>query len=227
MADKDDQGQGGNEGELSPTGATPGKNAAADKLKDDISKAYESIFSRPITPQEFYFLLSRYPFLQICDADYPYIDAGTEAKVVHAQNGWIMHSYGTVIYSGGHELLLQQLVEMKQRQRQQEREDEGGDGGDEGGSGTIVKQYTDVAFEMIELAMLLGWRAAEVITGFYPMQRMAWIAASEHGFSLKGFEPSKEDQVVRNWVMKLRTGTLYPPAKPIVTGTGAPTKRPG
>ena len=61
-------------------------NDDLDKQRDDmdqaVQEAMETIFDHPITPQEFYFLLSRYPYLQICNADDPFIPEGKEIPEV-------------------------------------------------------------------------------------------------------------------------------------------------
>ena len=182
-------------------------------MESEIQDAMESIFDRPITPQEFYFLLSRYPYLQICDVEHPYIDEGVVPKVTTSPSGWEIHNYGTVVRSGSYELLAY-LTQARLR--------EGGEGeGDIGGHGTIVRQYTDVAFMMIQIAIENGWSGAEILSGFYPMQRMAWIAAREAGYSLKGFLASDEDRVVEDWVRRIRKGDLYPPKKPIIPSPSA------
>ena len=52
-----------------------------------------------------------------------------------------------------------------------------------------------------------------MLTGYYPMLRMAWIAAEMSKIGTHHFEPSMEDYVVYNWVDKIKKGKLYPPEK--------------
>ena len=69
---------------------------------------------------------------------------------------------------------------------------------------------------MIQLAIQNGWKLADILSGFYPMQRMAWIAGLELGLPVKGFVVTDEDRVIQNWVAKIRSGKLYPPKRPIL-----------
>jgi hypothetical protein len=192
----------------------------AKQLWGEVKEMMGSLYERPLTPLEFYYLLSCYPYLEICDVDYPYIEPGKKPKVFLAKNGWPVFDYGSVLCSGVYELFarpdgkIPQLLEV-----------EDGDGGDEGGNGTVVNQYTDAAFLLIDLAMEKGWKAAEVISGFYPMQRMAWIASTLKGYLLKGFDPTPEDRVVQVWVEKLKKGEMYPSKQPFVQRKDSAEKR--
>lgn len=181
---------------------------SAKTLWKDIKQSMDGIFERPITPQEFYYLLSCYPYLIVCNADYPYIDQGKKPIITQAKNGWPIFNFNNVIYAGSNILFAE--LNGKGKLSVKQKED------DEGGNGTIVKQFSDVAYEVMALAKQLGWPMIEIVSGFYPMQRMAWIAASEHNYEVKGFEPSVEDEVVRSWVTKLHKGKLYPTEKPII-----------
>lgn len=180
----------------------------AELLKQQVVNAQQTIFQRDLTPTEFYYLLSRYPYLEICNVDYPYIDNATIPIIHTADNGWKIYDYGSVLATGCYELIGYLYGREK---AQQASKDEGG----EGGNGTIIQQYSDVAFAIINMAIDKGWAAAEIISGFYPMQRMAWIAAKMKGYELKGFTSSVEDHVVSRWVSRLKQGELYPPATPI------------
>lgn len=188
----------------------------AKELWHDVKSAVENVFDREITSQEFYYLLSLYPYLEICDADYPYLDEGTVPKVINLKNGWQVFDFGSVLCASRYELFCRPIAAPLQEE---------GEGGKQGGDGTIVKQYSDAAFEMIQLAIQKGWSAAEIVSGFYPMQRIAWIAANEKNYSLKGFEPTPEDYVVQSWVTRIREGKLYPPSKPFMKGMEKTPKR--
>ncbi len=173
---------------------------SAEDLKQEVRSAVSNIFERDITPQEFYYLMSRYPYLELCDADYPFIDKGTKPKIITAETtGWKIYNYGTVLAVGSHELVA--MMRAKENK----------DDDDEGGTGTIVQQYSETAMEMVALAKKQGWRMAEIVAGFYPMQRMAWIAGEMQDYALKGFDPGREDYVVLHWVSQIKKGKLYPP----------------
>jgi len=177
---------------------------SAKALRDEVRSVVANIFEREITPQEFYYLLSRYPYLEICDVDYPYIDKGTKPEIIVASNGWHIYNYGTVIAAGSHELIAMMRVKQKKEED-----------GEEGGAGTIVQQYSDVAMEMMDLAKKIGWRLAEIVAGYHPMRRMAWIAGELIDYPLKGFNPSREDYVVYRWVSQIKNKQLYPPIQEI------------
>ena len=174
-----------------------------------VKDATKSVFERDITPDEFFYLMGCYPYLEICDTDYPFIDAGTKPKIIDMPNGWKIFDFKSVLVAGNSELL--------QRERSYPRpgsnlppgiaEDDDEEGG--GGYGTIVAQYASTAQQMIAVAMQKGWSAAEVISGFYPMQRLAWVTAREKGYRLKGFEPTAEDYVVANWIEKMHRKELF------------------
>lgn len=182
-----------------------------DALQLELRKAKANIFNREITQQELYYLLGRYPYLELCDADYPYVDKAKGLEIITAKTGWKIYNYGSVIASGCHELMALLLSEEhhKREKRLSKEDDEGS------GSGTIIRQYSETAMEMMALAKSLGWRMAEVVAGYYSMQRMAWVAGEAMGYPLKGFHPTQEDYVVLHWSSQLRKGQLYPPQQPI------------
>lgn len=185
-------------------------NDEFDAIKQQVAVAQQSIFEREISAKEYYYLLSRYPYLEICNTDYPYIDRGSKPTVTKAKNGWPIYNYGNVIASGCYELLGILYG--------QEEDD------DEGGHGTIVQQYTDVAYAMVALAIELGWPAVDIVSGFYPMQRMAWIAAELADYKLHKFDPSFEDYAIKNWESARRAGKLYPPEKPFMKPDASPRR---
>jgi len=163
-------------------------------------------------------LASCYPYLEICNADYPFIDQGTEPKVIENSNGWRIFDFGSVLVSSASEL--------QQRQRYPrpgailpygvlDDEEDGDEGG--GGYGTIVNQYAAIAEHIITLAMQKDWPGAEIISGYYPMQRMAWIFSRERDYTLKGFDPMLEDYVVEQWVSQMHNKKLYIPEKQNIT----------
>lgn len=203
----------------------PKSNQSTKQVWENVKTAVENIFNREITSQEFYYLLSLYPYLEICDADYPYLDEGAIPKIIMAENGWRIFDFDTVLTAGAYELFCRPKVKNTKEEDTDGDNGDNGDNGDGGGHGTIVKQYADIAFEMIDLAIQKGWTGAEIISGFYPMQRIAWIAAAEKGYELKGFEPTPEDYVVQSWVTRIREKKLYPPGKPFMKGAEKTPKR--
>jgi len=170
-------------------------------------QAFETIFDRPLTRTEFLYLLSRYPFLELCDHENPYLDDTKIPEVIIADNGWRIFDYGNAIFTSG--------CEWTNAEHRQQKQQESGDD-DQGGDGTIVKQFSDVAFFVIDLIAKKGWNGIDFLTGYYPMLRMAWIAAEMKQIAVHHFEPSLEDYVVYNWVDKLKKKTFYPTDKPFI-----------
>lgn len=184
--------------------------------------AIDSVFEREITPQEFYYLLSCYPYLEICDANNPYIDETKPPEIYHSRVGWTVVDYGSVLITGACEYSARSLARL----RRQHLEEEGESGDDVSGGGTIVRQFSEATFDLINIAQNeKKWKATEIVSGYYPMQRMAWIAANEVKLPLKGFSPTAEDRVVQNWVMKLRDRKFFPFSKPIFIATDTTGRR--
>ncbi|MAZ39507.1 MAG: hypothetical protein CMF49_05245 [Legionellales bacterium] len=183
-----------------------------DDPKEQISKiteqAFSTIFDRRLTRSEIVYLLSRYPFLEICDHANPYLDESKMPKVIITDNGWHVFDYGNAIFASGSEFMCYEYGKKSKA----EDEDE-----ESGGHGTVVQQYTDVAFFVIDLVQKKRWQSIDILTGYYPMLRMAWIAADMKKIETHHFEPSIEDYVVYNWVDKIKKGKLYPPERPILS----------
>jgi hypothetical protein len=178
----------------------------SDEISDIAGQAFASIFNRKITQEEYLYLLSRYPFIEVCDDENRFLDNSKLPKRIVAKNGWQIFDYGNAMFASGNEFL--NLAHRKQKALEE--------GEDEGGNGTIVQQFTDVAFLVIQLAKERGWNAINLLNGYYPMLRMAWIAAEIAGIKVENFEPTVEDYVVYNWVDKMKRHLFYPPEKPIV-----------
>ncbi len=213
------------ENDVSPLGDDnlPPLGDEAKQVWEAAKGAVASVLERPLSPQEFYYLLSCHPYLEICDANNPYIDDKKEPKIYQAKSGWTIVDYGSVLAAGNSELSARELA-MRHKKELQEKGEEDDDGSQ---GGTVSRQIAETAFELIAIAIKNGWDCAEVISGFYPMQRMAWIAAAEKKFAFKGFSPTAEDRVVQNWVMKIRDGKFYPSTKPTFIPTDSAGRRVG
>lgn len=170
-------------------------------------QGFKTIFDRDITREEYLYLLSCYPFIEVCDDTNRFIDNTKLPEVIIAENGWRVFDCGNAIFASGNEYL--NLAHRKQKAR--ETGDEEG-----GGNGTIVQQFTDIAFLVVKMAKARGWPAINLLDGYYSMLRMAWIAAEFAQLKVANFEPTMEDYVVYSWVDKMKKGTFYPPEKPII-----------
>ncbi len=149
---------------------------------------------RPITLKDIEHLISVYPFLDICNADIanPPPDSAP-VKIVQARSLWLIHDRGDRLTAGPGRLNFGGFRPMRY-------DDKGNpiiDDDDEGGSGvirpegTLVKQLFDTAIDMISL--IDGrWPAVNIIMGYRPMQRAAWMAATEAGLAIN-YAPSSDD----------------------------------
>ena len=201
--------------------ALPSLTDEAQQVWEAAKGAIDNVFERPISPQEFYYLLSCHPYLEICDADNPYVDDTTPPKVYQAKSGWTIIDYGSLLATGHNSLSARELAMRHKQELEAGEEEEGSEGG------TMSRQMLETVFELIQIAMRNGWNCSEIVSGFYPMQRLAWIAAAENNFAIKGFNPTSEDRVVQNWVMKLRDKKFYPGTKPIFIPTDSAGRRVG
>lgn len=180
-----------------------------ENMSELIKKSLETIFERSITQQEYFYLLGQYPYIELCDHENPYLDQTRAPNIITADNGWHIFDYGNALFSSGNEW----VSAARRKKKQMEIEEE------ESGSGTIIKQFTDIAFLLIEMIEKKGWVGIDFLGGYYSMLRMAWIAAERKKLKYYHFEPTMEDYVVYHWVDKIKNKVLYPPEKPILSTT--------
>jgi hypothetical protein len=177
------------------------------QLAAALHEARRTIFEREVTPQEFYALLCRYPYLEVRQTGKRLPPLGTTPKIITAKNGWKIYDYGHFLATGCHELMAYLWV-------LEDSEDGGGEGGDGHGYGTIVQQAADVVEQMLAMAKEKGWTSSDIISGHYPLQRLYWILSDLSGHKVSNFEPSLEDYVVRRWVEALRKKEFVMPRYP-------------
>ncbi len=164
----------------------------------DVEQIRQFSIERPISLDDVEHLMSLFPYLDLCNADVkePPLDSHP-VKVHRAQSLWLIHDRGDRLTTGPGRLNFGAYRRM--------RFDEDGnpildDDDDEGGSqwvrpdGTIIKQFFDTAIELIEIAAE-RWPAANILSGYLPMQRAAWMAATEFGFAIN-YNPTAEDLMV-------------------------------
>ncbi len=172
------------------------------QLDAALREARRTIFEREVTPQEFYALLCRYPYLEVRQTGKRLPPLGTAPTIITAKNGWKIYDYGHFLASGCHELMAYLWVQ------------EDSEGGDGGGYGTIVQQAAEVVEQMLALGIQKGWTSSDIISGHYPLQRLYWILSDLMGHKVSNFEPSLEDYVVRRWVEALRKKEFVMPRYP-------------
>lgn len=182
---------------------------ASEKLHVDID------ILREITPEEIRYLLDHCPFLQIVGPDMAL--EKQPVKLVQSESGWDIHDYGDAMSSSPGRFLFgggNFRIYLKGE------EDEGG-GGDiiNPGKGTVVNQAWVTANEMIAMAAERGWRFLTIVDGHPIMKRAAWIKAIELGITVDGFEPTIDDERIRERVtesgeeFKARQDALRPKRK--------------
>jgi len=174
------------------------------------NKDLEEVLTRPISEADFYYLLGKYPYLEICDPAAPVIITGRKAHISKSSAGWSIHDYGNVIRTSFCEAL-----DNKRPPPLWSEQDETGEGGAGSftGRGTIVQQMFNTAFDLINMARQ-RWGSVQIVAGFYSMQRAAWIAAMMSDSTLEGFDPTPEDYVVYNWALKFSGKKLRQVASP-------------
>ena len=130
----------------------------------------------------------------LCDYVYPYVQIASPAhslsnvkpNIIEAKNGWKIIDYGDVLNVSA--------LHGKESYA---------------GSGTIVKQQFDVAFEIVELAKQRHWGSGgdggtdgegqlrptvvQILGGTPMMKRFSWFAAETLGIKLEGFKPTPEE----------------------------------
>lgn len=154
---------------------------------EDVSKKLNIDINvlRDISPREIQYLLDMCPFLQIVDTVLHFVDEQPpEVQFIEARSRWTILDYGDAMTSSPGNRIL--------GLGSYGREDD-----EEGGSGTIWNQAFLTAIEMVEIAKSRGWRGIQVVDGHRIMKRGAWIKALESGLPVSGFEPSQEDERVR------------------------------
>jgi hypothetical protein len=205
--------------EQPPIPDNPEQEALITALREGYMPPQELIWDRDLTQLEFYYLLSRYPYLELYNRDVlqPAIQPAPQFK--KAKSGWIIYDYGDVICSAGAELPIKEirrlyktlLKETPSSGELRKDEEEG-----EGGRGTLQAQTVKTAYEMIQIAYT-RWQQVGIVDGFYGMKRAAWVAAKRFGKNLEGFSPSAEDKVVLYWANKLtpNAGMEFKPQAPV------------
>lgn len=180
-------------------------------LIDRVRDATASIFERELLDAEKQYILSRYPYVVISNFDTEETHPTILFERNRMQNGWPILDYGDHLISGCNELMAYLINQEGITDDYDGEDDEDDDGGKTGRGryGTIVQQYTDVAFELVRMAILKGWSGIRVGDGYYSMSRMVWVACEIAQFHCS-FKPTAEDFVVRNWAMHIQASTFYP-----------------
>jgi len=165
---------------------------------------FQSAMDRPITEDDIYALLGRYPYVEITDPNNRQVAENAVPEIIASEAGWLIHDYGNLLRATAGE------ANMGYRKQTAETDDEAG--GEAGGAslerhGTLVNQGFLTAINMAAIAYA-RWQGAHINRGYYPLQRAIWIAAETiktdgKDFNLTGFDASIEDDVVRYWAKEI------------------------
>jgi len=174
-----------------------------DFLKHLLGDGLEAqMFDRPVTDAEIDYLLKRYAFLIIQNADSENMPLNN-AKVFVGKNGWNIHDHGDVLRASPGRLAFGGSSS-----------DEEGEEGEGGGdfSRSPVWQFVNVAQELIDLA-IQRWGAAMIVEGYRGMQLAASVYAKEKDYLLDGFEADEGQELAMKKILELRRkGLLAPPS---------------
>ncbi|MFU8797505.1 MAG: hypothetical protein ACNA7Y_02250 [Gammaproteobacteria bacterium] len=154
---------------------------------------------KSIRYEEFYYLLSRYPYLDLQHSAGSQPLAERPLRILSVKGGWDIQDFGDRIRTSPGRFLY---GGYRVRHSQDDEEGES-TGGVIQPQGALTQQMIDMAEEMIALAMEKGWPEVDVVGGFYGMIRAAWVAAAIQDYKIVGFEPSENDAVVEVWVRRL------------------------
>lgn len=173
---------------------------------------FSDIYARPLTDEELTFLLSQYPFLDLCHPDF---DFETETLPVEPTKVWYTDSQWCVQELGSQRLLCgpgnRRLGRHPTVNAQIEKSDgdEGGRGGnrrraEERDWGTLQQRGIVAVEDLLSCIHQKGWGGFRIITGHEVLQRAAWMLAEEYQLAAQDFYPSDEDEQQRQRVLTAR-----------------------
>lgn len=186
---------------------------ASDKLNIDID------ILREIDPKDVQYLLDHCPFLQLVGPEM--LPEKVDVKIIQSDSGWDIHDYGDALSSSPGRFIFGGGNFRIYLDDEDDDDGEGGSGGDiiNPGKGTVVNQAWLTATDMLLIAQQRGWNFVTIVDGHRIMKRAAWIKGAELGIIVDGFEPTLEDERIRERVLessesfKARQDSLRPKRK--------------
>lgn len=162
---------------------------------DDLSYLAEfaNVYKRYLTDIEFEYLLSLYPFIEVFSPDIETIDA-SPAKYTKTQAGWHVLDTGTKLVTGPGDLRFGPRMGSRVRFHDGDADLESGEDG--GGGSLLINGITST--EEVMLQAISRWEQVIIGEGYYPLKRMAWMVALDHGIEVLGFTPSYDDYMARD-----------------------------
>ncbi len=183
-----------------------GKEIWEQVAKGELSHAMDEAAQRPITPEEIYYLLSKYAYIKVHHPDGFKPTAGRTPTITHVKGGWDLYDYGDLVAVCPGEY-LHGAREGKENDM----------------TGTAVNQMKETANALVGVCVDKGWPSAVVLNGFYGMVRAFWIGAESKNFPILGFTPTQDDRVINAWVNTVTPEALTAPNVLTVGGSSVGT----
>ena len=174
---------------------------------------YESfcnVFARELTQVEFEYLVSRYRFVDLAKDRRAAIREPDRQQLqrYRAPTGWWVCDYGDRIMTSPGRLVYGNYSAQSK------------DDDDEGGGDVGVGSLTQQSLETLQsLFMLINarWDSVFVVDGYYALQRIAWMLALDNGMPVSGFEPTGDDERLRNNILFLRDNDVDTLLRPVAS----------
>lgn len=159
----------------------------------------------PITPENVEYLLRQWAYLEITDSTADAADSTSQkhsVQFIPLESGWIVHDLGNILRASPGHLMFGPYWATSD-------DEEGGNGGRilAKGKGTIVQQYVETAWAMVEIAQQ-RWSVARIAGGYRPMQLAAFMYADSHDYLLDGFSPSRQERKLYAHIQKIHKDKL-------------------
>lgn len=156
-----------------------------------------------VTNEDVLLYLERHPYLQLLNLD-PTFEDFEEVNIIKSPAGWAIQDFGDALSASQGELLFNDFGPMTLFAEQPEDIDESGDiGGSDlvPGAGTVVKQGFDTAVAMVDL-IKQRWTGVHIVSGSDLMKWAAWVAASDLGMDVYGYEPDKKAEARKTRIQR-------------------------
>lgn len=155
--------------------------------------------TRPVTPSDVAYLVSRCPYIQILNIDATF-ENYTSVHFVTAKSGWIIQdlddglcsALGGFLFGGTESFNIPTEIDNELLTKYVNA-----------GKGTIINQAFDTAHEMVELIKDRWKGGIEIIAGTELMKWAIWVVAEEYKLKLIGYDATAEDKKKRDRLNRL------------------------
>lgn len=163
-------------------------------------------FSIDVTEEDVLLYLHRHPYLQLLNLD-PTFEEFDEVQFQKSSAGWTIQDFGDALSCSQGEKFFDDFGQITLFAESEEGDQGTDDGGDVGqsdlrpGDGTVIKQAFDTAVQMVEMVKE-RWKGVHIVAGSEAMKWAAWVAATELGLDVYGYEADKEAQARANRIRR-------------------------